>query len=283
MLKRLDEQYFDQYIEFAYELALDTTKSGYPTYTDGIKTKTDFIERSRRAFSEDTEEILLFEQDESVTGWIHYRYLPEDQYVDTCAFCVSGSIKEALAEFIAFAEDHFPGSELYLGFPGENTEAVAALQDNGYECIEKSYNDVIAFSDYALRPENEGITPISRENYELFSKLHSQADQDMYWNSSRILNALENWKIFVYRRNGKTAGAIYFMDDKFMPEIFGIDFPEDIYDSGAYRALLTAALNDAKRSGAAHMVFFQESEAQLDALACGFRCVGEYVCFKVLL
>lgn len=283
MLRRLNEQDFDRYVGFAYELALDMTKSGYPTYADGIKTKDDFTARAREAFSKSTEGILLFEQEQTVAGWIHYMYLPEDRYVDTCAFCIATDTKEALTEFIAFARNHFPGSELYLGFPRENTDAVAALRDGGYECIEESCNDVIAFSDYALRPEDSDVIPISRENYELFAELHSQVGQDMYWNSARILNALENWRIFVYRRNGKTAGAIYFMDDRSMPEIFGIDFPEDIYDSGAYRVLLTAALNEAKRRGAEYMVFFNESEAQVDALACGFRCVGEYVCFKAIL
>ena len=68
-----------------------------------------------------------------------------------------------------------------------------------------------------------------------------------------------------------------------MPEIFGIDFPDGIYDSDVYRALLTAALNDCKRRGAKHMIFFNEGESQADAVACGFRCIGEYVCFKKTL
>lgn len=283
MLKKLEEQDFNQYVEFAYELALDMTKSGYPTYADGIKTKNDFVERARRAFSRETEGILLFEQDKTVTGWIHYVYLPEDRYVDTCAFCIVKGVEEALAEFIAFARDRFPGSELYLGFPRENTEAVAALRESGCECIEESYNDALAFDAYTYQPENSGIIRVTRENYSLFSELHSRTDQDMYWNSARILDALESWRIYVCIQNGKTAGALYFMDDALMPEIFGIDFPENIYDGGVYRSLLTAALNDAKRRGARHMIFFNESESQADALACGFRCIGEYVCFKVTL
>lgn len=283
MLKRLDERDFDRYIEFAYGLALDMTKSGYPTYADGIKTKDDFTVRARKAFSTSNEGILLFEQNGAVEGWIHYEYLPADKYVGTCVFCIATGMKEALAEFIAFSQKHFPGSELYLGFPKENAEAVETLQNGGYECIEESYNDAIAFDGYVLQPENDSVIPITRENYGLFSKLHSRKDQDMYWNTARILDALESWRIYVCLQNGKAAGAIYYMDDKLMPEIFGIDFPENIYDGGVYRVLLTAALNEAKCRGAEHMVFFNEAESQIDALACGFRCIGEYVCFKVRL
>lgn len=283
MLKTLLEQDFDKYADFAYELALDMTKSGYPTYADGIKTKEDFITRSREAFSADTEEILLFEQNGTTAGWIHYYYLPEDRYLSTCAFCAASGMKEALTEFIDFAREHFPGSELYLGFPGENAEAVTMLESGGFDCIEESYNDAIAFEDYTLQPEDNGIISISRENYELFSVLHSQTDYDMYWTSARILEAIDRWRIYVCLRAEKTAGAIYFMDDKFMPEIFGVDFPNDIYDSAVYRALLAAALNDGKRSGARHMIFFNERESQADAVACGLRCIGAYVCYKIML
>ena len=73
------------------------------------------------------------------------------------------------------------------------------------------------------------------------------------------------------------------MADTLMPEIFGIGFPNGIYNSDVYRVLLTAALNDCKRRGAKHMVFFNEDESQTDALACGFRCIGRYVCFKKTL
>ena len=283
MLKKLKEQDFDRYVDFAYQMALDMTKSGYPTYADGIKTKDDFVARAREAFSTDNEEILLFEQDGATAGWIQYFYLPEDRYLDTCAFCIASGMKEALNEFIAFAREHFPGGELYLGFPGENTEAVTVLEAGGFDCIEESFNDAIDFEDYVLQPEDAGILPITRENYELFSALHSQTDCDMYWNSERILDAIDRWRIYVCLRSGKVTGAIYYIADTHMPEIFGIDFHDGIYDSDVYRALLTAALNDCKRRGAKHMIFFNESESQADALACGLRCIGRYVCYKIPL
>lgn len=39
MLRICTEQDFNTYFDFVYELALDQSKSGYPTYSDGIKTK----------------------------------------------------------------------------------------------------------------------------------------------------------------------------------------------------------------------------------------------------
>ena len=49
MLRKCTEQEFEKYIDFAYTLALESSKSGYPTYNDGIKTKEMFIERAKQA------------------------------------------------------------------------------------------------------------------------------------------------------------------------------------------------------------------------------------------
>ena len=59
-LRSCTREEFEKYIDFAYGLAMDLTKSGYPTYCDGIKTKESFIERSLKAFEREDEEMLLF-------------------------------------------------------------------------------------------------------------------------------------------------------------------------------------------------------------------------------
>lgn len=276
MLTQLKESDFEKYAEQAYALAMDLTSSGYPTYADGIKTKDDFMKRARTAFIRENEDILLYERDGYVCGWIHYYFLPEDQYLDTCSFCVSDGMGEAIQEFIAFARKRFPGSKLYLGFPKENIEAVAALTAGGYPCIEESYNDVINLAEYEPAPDCPDIVPVTRENYGLFRELHSR-ETDMYWNVDRLLADIDNWKIFLYQRDKVTAGAIYFTNNPDLSEIFGIDFSNG-YDAGVYRLLVTKALNEAKRNHVKHMVFFNGDESQSDALQVGFRCVSMYEC-----
>lgn len=51
MLRIMEAAEFDRYIELAYELAMDPARSGYPTYCDGMKTKGDFVERTRSRWS----------------------------------------------------------------------------------------------------------------------------------------------------------------------------------------------------------------------------------------
>ena len=285
MLRKLEVSQFEQYVEFAYALALDTRKSGYPTYTDGIKTKEDFIARSRKALERDNEEILLFERSGEVRGWIHYYYLASDRYLDTCSFCVEEGMGDAIREFKAFAHERFPGSELYLGFPRENTEAVAALEALGFEQIEADWNNIADLERHSLTPVQGDIRLITRETYPLFAALHQQEDGEMFWDNAHILADLENWRIFVSMKGERAVGAIYtsVSADKKMEEIFGVDFPDGVYDGETYRALVTAALNDEKCRGVRHLVLFADDETQADTLRCGFRCVGQYVCYKLRL
>lgn len=279
MLNSLRERDFDKYIDFAWELAQDQTRSGYPTYTDGIKTKQNFIHRERKAFSQEGEEILLFEQDGQVEGWIHYCCRPQDNYLDLCTCNVRTGTRTALEEFLIYAKKQFPGYELYLGFPKCNTEAISLLQERDFDCIEESFNDVLFLDTYGPLPEASQIVPVTRANFAAFRVLHDQIQGPMYWNSDRLSSALDRWKIYLYEQNGSAAGAIYYMDEKVMLEIFGVDFSGDIFDQNIFKALLIKALNEGKRSGAKFFCYFTDQDSHPVTLELGFRPVGEYVCY----
>jgi len=284
MLKKAEKHELEEYMDFACGLALDRTRSGYPTYTDGIKTREDFASRAMRGFEDENEEILLFRQDGEVRGWIHYFYIPEDKYLQTVAFSVSEGTREALAEFLDYMRSRFSGCELYLGFPAENTEATAALSEAGLECISDNMHCDAALAEYEPREESSDIVPVTRENFPLFAELHSQYEGDMYWSAARLREALDEWRIFMLMRGGRAAGAVYCTDFAGgipCAEIFGIDIREG--GSPVRRALLTAALNCEKRRGMRHLLYFAEKAELADVLACGFRSVGGYVCFKEML
>lgn len=282
MLRKCTEQDFDIYIDLAYSLALEPSKSGYPTYTDGIKTKEMFIERAKQAFSDDCEDILLFEYNGAVEGWIHYYWIPEDNYLSTAAFNVRTATEAALREFQDFAEAKFPGYDLYLGYPAENTAAIGYLSANGFECIESDYNNTAFLDNLKPAPADGGIIPITEQNYPIFREIHARAEEEMYWNSDRIYQSFEDWTIFAGLENGEPSGAIYYTtaDDGWF-EVFGIDFKDGVYDPELLRKLINAALADAKARGGKYMTFFCEEDGQEVLEESGFVCVGEYRCYKL--
>lgn len=279
MLVEPTKEDVEKYLDFAYGLALDPTRSGYPTYTDGIKTKGDFEASAWKGFCRDTRKILLFENNGKVEGWIQFTFLPEDHYLQTEIFNIAGGTEQALSEFEAYCKENYPGYTLYLGFTKDNANAVSYLSQNGWDGPEHSYNDVLHFRDYQLLEECENIVPVTRDNYEDFRRLHLPIEGDMYWNSQRLYADLDQWIIWLYYHDGVPSAAIYYTDKKILTEIFGVDFAGNRFSEEAFRLLVIKALNDCKQKGCQHMVFFNDEVSQKAALACGFQCVGEYVLF----
>ena len=84
---------------------------------------------------------------------------------------------------------------MFLGFPADNHAAVSFLAGQGFECIEDDYNNTSLLDHLERFPENESIVRIQKDNYKLFEMLHSQTDDDMYWNCKRIYDDLDNWVV----------------------------------------------------------------------------------------
>ncbi len=284
MLRICTEQEYEKYAGFVYELALDQTKSGYPTYCDGIKTKEMFMERARKAFLSDTECILLFEYEGVVEGWIHYYYFPEDNYLSTESFNINLHTEQALQEFLELVQEKFKGYELFLGYPKQNKKAIAFLLAHGFECIEEDYNNSVFLSEYEPIRISDKVVSITRDNYQYFRALHSNLEGDMYWNSDRIYSDIDNWIIFAKIKDNEADGCVYFMtaDDGWF-EIFGIDFKDNVFDPVLFRELLGKALNVAKELGGKYMTFFCDEEGEETVMKLGFKCVGGYVCYKKIL
>lgn len=281
MLRKCTEREYGKHVDFVYKLALDPSKSGYPTYGDGIKTKEMFLERAQKAFSRETEEILLFEYEGVVEGWIHYYFLPEDNYLSTVSFNIDSHTEIALREFLDLAQERFKGYDLYLGYSKDNKAAVKFLADNGFECIEEDYNNTAFLDRYTPITVSGSVVRVTKENYGYFRALHQRADGDMYWNSERIYADIDHWVIFVKICDGEAVGSIYYRaagDGWF--EIFGMDRKEDAFDPELFRELVGKALNTAGELGGKFMTFFCGRQMQEIVGKLGFECVGEHVCYK---
>ena len=171
-----------------------------------------------------------------------------------------------------------------MGFRADNHAAVSFLAGQGFECIEDDYNNTSLLDHLERFPENESIVRIQKDNYKLFEMLHSQTDDDMYWNCKRIYDDLDNWVVFIKEKDGKPQGAIYYVDAvNGWFEIFGIDIDQGIYDAEVFKELLQAALSDAKRRKGNVMTFFCDEEYEKVAKECGLECIGNYLCYKTHL
>lgn len=253
---------FEEYSERAYVLALDPSRSSFPSYADGIKTKEDFLAIAKRGFESENEEIYIFEHGGEMRGWIHFYVMKEDKYISLEAFETDGFEEEQFADFVALLKEKYTGYEVTAGFPSQNERAVSAAIENGFEIIEESAVNILFFSDYEPQSESGRVEPLTKNNLAVFAKLHDKVE--MYWNTKRLTEAYfdgDKWRIYLTEKNGKAA-AIYFVYAENIAEIFGLDF-SDGFDGTAAEELLTAALTEAKKNVSAKaMYWFTEDERE---------------------
>ncbi len=267
----------------AYALTLDPTRSGYPAYTDGIKSRAEFETELRKGFTQENWTLLLYEKAGAVLGYIAFFTIPEDLYLQTVVFSIRENTPGALAEFTAFCQESYPGYGLYLGFPGENTDAIGYLCVNGWKLLEKSYNYVLHLDSSGAPAPGGDVRIVTEENFADFRRLHDPAAGEMYWNSKRIWKDRKQWKIWLAYSDYRPVAALYCTGDELLQEIFGVDYADGIYDEEAHCKLLTAAIDGCREQGVKHMVYFNDGKSKQAAQAMGFTCVGEYNLFRKYL
>lgn len=278
MLTKASLDDVEKYCEFVYGVALDQTKSCYPTYADGIKTRDDFIADARKGVTQDERELLLFSIDGTVEGWLQYYWIPEDHYLQLYSCNINRGTEQALTELLALLKEHFPGYTLYFGFPGLNTDAINFLLKDGFKCIEEDWNNSFFFDGFNMLPDNANITRIDRDNFDDFRAVY-KPDDDTYWNCDRILEQIDQWIILVYYNDGNPVGTIFLQGSYKYYEIYGTEFVDGRYQEDIYRALLAAALNHCKRMDAKYLTYFCEEDIHETVLNMGFQCVGKYMCY----
>lgn len=285
MLRLLEPSEFETWIGFAYELSQDFTRSGYPTYRDGIKTKEDFIARARKALERDSEDILLFEENGRVEGLIHFQHLEGERFLQTFVFNIRRDTGRALAEFVDWCRGRWPGFGLDLGFPAENAEALSWLEGTGAPCIERSWNYQLFLDGYTPLPGNPSVHRVGLDNFEEFAAVHRRTQGDMYWNCERVRETLDDWAVFV-TGEGDSAGELLMTDrGGGYQEIFSLEFADGIYREGPFRALLAAGLNHLKERGAKYLTFFVDVGGEEGKVLSelGFQLVGGYVLYQITL
>lgn len=109
-------------------------------------------------------------------------------------------------------------------------------------------------------------------NFDAFRAIH-QSDPETYWNAGRMLQALDEWLIYLLYRDDSPVGYVCSRNR----EIFDLGFRDDQFDAAVFAILITVVLRDLQAAGYCHMIFFvddeKDEERQNAVLSLGFTCV----------
>ena len=276
MLRQPHLHELDALIMEFWPVALDLTRSAYPTYTDGVKTQADFVQTVHRAASEDWGEVLVHLRDGKVNGLLVVD-VADDAYVSLHVCLTHAHQAECLGEVLAYLRQKHAGKIMWLGFSTENTDMLVFAEEKGFTLLDDTVNWNISIEDWQPAATVCPVRRVSAENYEAFRALWT--DEDMYWNADRIWAAMERWILFV---TGDRRGAVACLDEGGMLEIFGFQY-RDGYDEGTHRALMAACLNTARQQGSKYLTYFADREETAVMQSLGFHRVSDYRCYEIEL
>ncbi|MCL2840052.1 MAG: hypothetical protein FWE05_04695 [Defluviitaleaceae bacterium] len=123
-----------------------------------------------------------------------------------------------------------------------------------------------------------GVTPITSENFDIFATHHDKTIPDMYWNSRRILEKIDLWRIFACFEGESITDYAMLMQPA--SEIFCCISK----DTDRAKAILAAAAQEAFVSGAEELLYMIDKSEEIcknAASALGFRLCGYYQGFNV--
>lgn len=274
MLRKINISEFDALAEYTYQLSQNLSKTSFPVYTDEIKTKQDFLHRSRDGIQRSDEEILVFQNDSTVQGWIHYYVIPSARQIGLCNMTIASGYADAFGELLQYWKEHHPGYQWGLYFPEENQEILNYMAEHDYPDFGQEIVDVLLFENYEYQEETGTVLTIDSDNFPIFREIHRHFETEMYWTSDRIQHSLDDWAIFVYEAHEEFVGAIYYNGTHSQNlEIFGLDILEGHRSPAVIQALLIACLNTAKHAGANSMYFFNDTQIHKITHNLGFHRV----------
>lgn len=269
MLTPMTDEEMSLSLDSFWPAALDLRRSGYPTYTDGVKTRADWEKHISCAARDAWGEVLLYRHDEAPAGLATVE-LVDDEYLSLPVCVCLDYQQEMLEELLEYLTARYPGRTLWLGFAPENTQRLAFARDHHFELLD----DLVNWNaqGWPSGPMPEGVRSITEESYEDFRCLWT--DEAIYWNAERIRDALDKWLLFV-----TDSAAVACMDVGVMLEVFGFAYREDA-DPLQMRGLLEACLNAAGKRPLTYFASREESDMMEEL---GFRRISGYVCYQKTL
>lgn len=286
MLGELGKEELLQHTEEMYALAARIDKGVYPNWRDGLKPKSDMVERVEM-YADKIEKkdadfgALAYLEADKISGYILYRLL-EDNSINFDYFYVAGDFAKALEEVVSYMEAYFPGKKIMLGLSTMNTSAVDFCEAKGWEAIERSKVYIFRFKPDMRFDVSDKVIPVTEENFADFRTVHKVIEGEMYWNSDRIYKAWKQegyWELFLWKEEGEPAAVVYNeVFDGDCAQIIGMDSIKPAAEGR--KELLKAALSAAYKRGANYNWLWPENDAEVkECTEVGFEHLDDYVCY----
>lgn len=284
MIRIVDE--LNSVFDFAWELSQDDRYASYHRI-DSQKQVKEYI---RSAMSHPLERIIASYDDGVINGLVIYFWKSDEKYAQTTMFLIRNNFSDTANELLNYIMQHLPGYELLIGVPFSNLQANNYFIENHHQCVDSLIDTRISDFKGSFVSVNETVHQITKENFNEYLQFHDKfaLPLDMYYTSQKLRNEIDNFLVFIIKRDASICGSIFTKIVGEVAEIYGLFIDQEYRNNSIGLSLLSHTLNELLKmeSIPTEIIFFVEEgnpEELETAIKSGFKIVDTYRCYKCLL
>lgn len=284
MIREIGEDLLEEVVEFSWEIFSDLRNSGFPKYRTCEEMRKYFL----RAVRHEDDKVVAYYDGEELIGVLNLFVDEENEYLQARGGVLAKrSFDIVCDEFIRYLESNYSGYKMYFGYPVENEKAIKYLKDIKAKSVDASITMNLKKVDFVRADVFDEVVLLTDKYYEEYGIFHDKHNPNMYWNSERIFEKIDIWKIYVIMKEGKIVGSIFikFIGDT-ESEVFGISVDEEYKYDNFELMLLSEGVYNIFQDGREEMLYFvdEDDKVSLEAsLKVGFKQIDTYRSYEVRL
>lgn len=281
MIIEINDALLDEVIAFAWEYQRYQETCSFPKYASFEALKDVFV----RSFNHEDDQVLACIESGELIGVLNLQVKRDDLYLQSVGgIFAKRHFNEVAAQFMDYIKAHYPGFELYIGYPIENQVAISYLENIQAELLDACVTMKLQKANFNHMTPRHEVVPLPSERYEEYAIFHDTHNPTMYWTSTRIFNRLDLWNIYVIIEQNNIVGSLLIKEVGIDPEIFALSIDEAYLGQGLELDLLSASMDDCFSETIEHVLFFVDEDdlTQIEAtLKVGFKQIDTYRCYKL--
>lgn len=284
MIREIGEDLLEEVVRFSWEIFSDSRNSGFPKYRTCEEMRKYFL----RAVRHEDDKVVAYYDGEELIGVLNLFVDEENEYLQAQGGVLAKrSFDIVCDEFIRYLESNYSGYKMYFGYPVENEKAINYLKDIKAKPVDASITMNLKKVDFVRADVFDEVVLLTDKYYKEYGVFHDKHNPNMYWNSERIFEKIDIWKIYVIMKEGKIVGSIFikFIGDT-ESEVFGISVDEEYKYDNFELMLLSEGVYNIFQDGREQMLYFvdEDDEVSLEAsLKVGFKQIDTYRSYEVSL
>ncbi|MTH07956.1 hypothetical protein GMA43_12045 [Turicibacter sanguinis] len=283
MIIEIKEDLLTEVARFAWEFERQQETCSFPKYKDFG----DLYERFSKSLNDNEDKVLAYIEDQELIGVLTLQVKSQDLYLQSLGgIFAKRDFNRVASKFIDYLRDHYLNFELFFGYPIENQVAISYLESIQAELLDACVTMKLQKEDFmSITPHHE-VIPLPKERYAEYAIFHDTHHPNLYWNSKRIFEHLDLWKIYVGVDQDSIVGSLFIRCNSVEYEIFGLSLNQAYQNQGLELDLLSVSLEDCLNPSLDYVLFFvdEETPTQIEAtLRVGFKPIDTYRCYKIQL